>query len=119
MRLKAAYDAGDREVLAALLADAREMGARCETLRRAHRAAWMTYNKPFGFEATDAQYGAMTARIDTAAYRIEAYLNGEIDAIDELCEERLKFDRPDWGERRGRTMYYAAPFSAYLTPGRF
>ena len=119
VRLKAAYDAKDKSALTALLADAKEMRERCEALRRAHRDAWMTYNKPFGFEAVDAQYGAISARIDTAAYRIEAYLNGEIDEIDELCQERLKFNRSDFGERRGRTMYYAAPFSAYLTPGRF
>jgi hypothetical protein len=119
VRLKAAYDARDREALTALLADAREMKTRCEALRTAQRDAWMTYNKPFGFEATDAQYGAMTARIDTAVYRIEAYLSGEIDAIEELEEERLKFNRSDYGERRGRTMYYASPFRDYLTPGRF
>lgn len=119
VRLKAAYDARDREALEALLIDCREMKTRCEALRAAQRAAWMTYNKPFGFEATDAQYGAISARIDTAAYRIEAYLNGEIDAIEEMEEERLKFNRSDYGERRGRTMYYASPFRDYLTPGRF
>ena len=119
MRLKAAYDAGDREALTALLADCREMKLRCEALRAAQRSAWMTYNKPFGFEATDAQYGAISARIDTAAYRIAAYLSGEIDAIEELAEERLKFNRSDYGERRGRSVYYASPFRDYLTPGRF
>ena len=119
VRLKAAYDANDREALAALLADAREMKERCEALRRAQRDAWYYYNKPFGFEATDAQYGAITARIDTLIYRLEAYLAGEIDAIEELSEERLKFNRSDYGERRGRTMYYASPFRDYLTPGRF
>ncbi len=119
VRLKAAYDARDREALEALLADSREMKTRCEALRAAQRAAWMTYNKPFGFEATDAQYGAVSARIDTAAYRIEEYLSGRIDAIEELEEERLKFNRSDYGERRGRSMYYASPFRDYLTPGRF
>ena len=95
------------------------MGARSEALRRAHREAWLYYNKPFGFEIVDARYGAITARIDTAAYRIESYLNGDVDALEELCEERLKFNRSDFGERRGRTMYYASSFADYLTPGRF
>ena len=119
VRLKAAYDARDKEALKGLLDDCKEMGARCEALRRAHREAWMYYNKPFGFEIVDARYGAITARIDTAAYRIECYLNGEVDAMEELEEDRLKFNRSDFGERRGRTMYYASPFIDYLTPGRF
>ena len=119
VRLKAAYDAKDKEALKALLDDCRLMGARCEALRCAHREAWLYYNKPFGLETVDARYGAITARIDTAAYRIEQYLNGEIDAIEELAEERLKFNYSDFGERRERTMYYANSFAQYLTPGRF
>ena len=119
MRLKAAYDAGDREALKALLDDCHLMGARCEALRRAHREAWLYYNKPFGLETVDARYGAITARIDTAAYRIECYLKGEADALEELAEDRLKFNYSDFGERRERTMYYANTFAQYLTPGRF
>ena len=119
VRLKAAYDAGDREALKALLDDCRLMGARCEALRRAHREAWLYYNKPFGLETVDARYGAITARIDTAAYRIECYLKGEADALEELAEDRLKFNYSDFGERRERTMYYANTFAQYLTPGRF
>lgn len=118
VRLKAAYDKDDKEALRALLDDCRLMGARSEALRRAHREAWLYYNKPFGFETVDARYGAITARIDTAAYRIESYLNGDVDALEELCEERLKFNRSDFGERRGRTMYYASSFADYLTPSR-
>jgi len=34
----------------------------------------------------------MAARFETAKERIGQYLSGEIDAIDELAEERLRFD---------------------------
>ncbi len=51
--------------------------------------AWMLYNKPFGWEANDMHYGATLARLETTKARITAYLEGEINAIEELEEERL------------------------------
>ena len=38
------------------------------------------------------EYGALAARIDSVSYRLSAYLNGEIDSIPELEEERLSID---------------------------
>jgi hypothetical protein len=63
-----------------------------EALRKSHRAAWMKYNKPFGFEVLDIRYGGIRSRLDTAKYRIDAYLNGECDRLEELEAERLRID---------------------------
>ena len=92
IRLKAAYDAGDREALQALLAECDVVIEKLQALRVAHRKAWMTYNKPFGWENNDQRYGGMIARFDTAKMRVEAYLAGEINAIEELAEDRLRLD---------------------------
>ncbi len=92
VRLKAAYDALDREALAALSEECVRIAEKVETLRIAHRNAWMTYYKPFGWEVLDLRYGGIKARAESAKMRIDAYLAGEIDAIEELTEERLRFD---------------------------
>ena len=95
VRLKAAYDAGDREALAALVAECDVIIEKIHALRRAHRTAWMTYYKPFGWEVQDNCYGAFVSRFDTVKERVGAYLAGEIAVIEELEEERLRLDGPN------------------------
>ena len=92
VRLKAAYDAGDREALAALLAECDVIVEKIRALRASHRASWMEYNKPFGWEVHDIRYGGMLARFDTVKERLGAYLAGETDRLEELEESRLRLD---------------------------
>ncbi len=94
IRLKAAYDAGDRAALQALAAEADTLRGQVEALRIAHRDSWTKYNKGFGWEVHDARYGALEMRFDTVIERIRAFLAGEIPAIDELEPERLYFIEP-------------------------
>ena len=97
VRLKAAYDARDREGLQDLAAEARVLRRLVEDMRIAHRDSWMKYNKGFGWEVHDARYGALEMRFDTVCERIRAYLAGEIPVIDELEAERLYFMQPKGG----------------------
>ena len=92
LRLTRAYREGDRETLTSLAAECDEIRARIEALRLAHRRSWMTYCKPFGWEVHDIRYGGLLCRFETAKARIEAYLAGEIPAIEELMEERLRIE---------------------------
>ena len=92
LRLKAAYDAGDRGALAALAEECDVIRDKLTALIECHRAAWMCYNKPFGWEVHDIRYGGQLARFATAKARILAYLAGEIDAIGELEVPRLRYD---------------------------
>ncbi len=92
VRLTAAYKNGDKETLAAMLAECDVILARLADLREAHRNSWFTYNNPFGWESHDLRYGGLAARFDTVKLRLDAYLNGEIDRIEELEEVRLRYD---------------------------
>lgn len=66
-----------------------------DELRRAHREQWFKTYKPFGWEVLDLRYGGLLARIDSAGKRINDYLEGKIEMIEELEAERLYFDGPD------------------------
>ncbi|MBO7761891.1 MAG: beta-N-acetylhexosaminidase, partial [Clostridia bacterium] len=88
IRLTRAYRAGDRAALAALAAECDEIGTRIEALRLSHRASWMAYCKPFGWEVHDIRYGGLLCRFETAKARLSSYLAGEIPAIEELEAER-------------------------------
>jgi len=54
-----------------------------------HRKEWYRVNKPYGFEVLDVRYGGIINRINTAILRLNQYLDGEVDFIEELESERL------------------------------
>ncbi len=106
LRLKAAYDAGDRDTLRAIAeGEIPGLRDRVEALRRAHRDQWLQIYKPFGWEVIDVRYGGLLARLETARIRLLQYVNGETERIEELEPERLHYDGP---RREGdiRPPYY-------------
>lgn len=88
IRLRKAYLAKDTSVLSTLAEECDEIVRRIWAYRKAHRNAWMKYNTPFGWEVHDIRIGGMLCRFDTTKMRINAFLNGEIDRIEELEAER-------------------------------
>lgn len=106
IKLKKAYENMDvssmviiaRELLPELLNNIRE-------LRDEHRKQWLETYKPFGWEVIDIRYGGLIARVDTAIKRLNDYLEGKIDKIEELEEKRLRYDSPDRPLIIGTNMY--------------
>ncbi len=89
LKLKDAYDAKDKEKFSELLGTLKELYDDMTSLRLSHRDYFYTEYKPIGWEVLDIRYGGAIMGIDTAIKRVYDYLNGEIDQIDELMEERL------------------------------
>ena len=89
-----------------------------QTLRKAHRAAWMQYNKPFGWEVHDIRYGGLAYRFETAKERINDYLDGKLEVIEELEEKRLRYDGRGEGEEAfgGGTVWW--PYTSIATASR-
>ena len=92
VRLKGAYDAKDKLKLFDLAKECDTVSTKIELLRLAHRTAWMKYSKSFGFEVHDVRYGGLVARFSSVKQAILDYLDGRIDKIEELEEERLTID---------------------------
>lgn len=74
-----------KEVLPALYEDVK-------ALRVVTREYYFTEFKPIGWEVTDIRLAGVMARIDTAIMRLEDYLSGKINQIDELEQERLSYN---------------------------
>ena len=89
LRLTAAYKAGDKDALAALMAECDVIIEKLGTLKKCHRASYHLYNRPFGWELHDGRSGRLIGRFETAKDRIGAYLAGEIASIEELDAPRL------------------------------
>ncbi len=105
VRLKKAYDAKDRAALESFLAECDEIKQRIKALVEAHKKAFFTFNKPFGWELHDIRYGGMLLRFDSTKERIASFLAGEIDRLEELEQQRLPY-RPGMEEKLGDTFMW-------------
>ena len=95
LKITAAYKAGDRETLHRYATELLPtLSERVRALRLSHMENWMAIYKPFGWDIMDMRYGSLLARIDSAIRQLTAYLNGELDRIEELEVERPYFEKP-------------------------
>lgn len=94
IRLKKSYDKKDNKAIEAIINKLEKLHTDVEQLRQSHRKLWFSMYKPFGWEVIDIRYGGVLTRMETAKYRLSEYLNGEIDVLPELEEERLYFEGP-------------------------
>lgn len=86
----AAYQAGNKNKLRAVLKDVRLIAKKTDVLWKAHRAVWLMERKPFGLEVMDNRYAAGIGRCEVMETRIKDYLSGKIDEIAELEEKPQK-----------------------------
>ena len=92
LRLTRAYKAGDKEALLDIAkVQLPDLKARMEKLRLVHMKNWFELYKPLGWDIMDMRYGSLFARIDSAIIEILAYLDGSLERIEELEQERLPY----------------------------
>ncbi|UZJ80944.1 beta-N-acetylhexosaminidase [Fictibacillus sp. KU28468] len=70
-------------------------------LRMIHRRQWFSNNKPFGWEILDIRYGGLLARIETVRDRLMSFIDGRIDTLDEMEEEKLFYDSFSRDSKKG------------------
>ena len=91
IRLKNAYDTGNRAHLSALADELPILYKEVEAVRAAHRKQWFHSCRPFGWDVMDIRYGGVLCQIETAEYRLRSFLAGEVAELPELAEPRLEF----------------------------
>ena len=92
IRLKQYYDEKNKEALVSLVKDLKVLVKDVEKLHGVYSKHFYEHYKPFGFEEKDMRIGGVCARLRRAATRVQEYLAGKIDAIEELEVERLSFE---------------------------
>lgn len=108
-KLYPAYQAGDRATLMVIAGHLLPLlKEKTIAVHEAHRTMWHAHNKALGWSAMDFRYGGMASRCDTAKLQLEQYLNGEVDSLEQLEQERL------YKEVRGFTS-----FLRVATPNQF
>ena len=105
-RLRRAYMDGDRQTMQKMQKELPELAEKIEHFRRVFRVLWTQDNKGFGFEVMDIRFGGMAARCQTVYDVLEDYLDGKIQHIYELEEQRL----PYWADALEPEHTYAPWF---------
>ena len=91
-RLQPAYAAGDRaymEKAANVLVP--KTVALLKSLRLQAQSRWLAIQKPFGFGALNAYYGAAIAEMEYTEARLSDFVSGKISVLEELMQENLGF----------------------------
>ena len=119
-RIRAAYDACDLKELKKLAKELRRIAGLVRKFYLSFRRQWMLENKGHGFDVSDARIGGVMTRLESCADRLEDYIDGRIERIEELEEELLDVRCPghaEYGKRMymdywGKGRYYADIVSA-------
>lgn len=91
-----------------------ELVKNVEICRRLREKLWSNEAKIFGWEILDMRFHALEGRMESAAERINDYINGKLDSLPELEEERLPWFHKNVGEHRleGGSMSWVNVVSA-------
>lgn len=113
VRIRAAYKSGDKGAIAALLPDCKKTITRTEAFYEAFETQWYKECKPFGFEVQDARIGGVIQRLKHAKKRLDDYIQGKIDKIDELEAEVRPFDNDE--KFNGKSICYNSWVLSFTT----
>lgn len=105
-RTRAAYRAGDREALTALVKDYQAVEDRLEAFYDSLRLQWEKDNKPWGFEVQDIRLGGLRQRVRHCRKSLERYLAGALSAVEELEAPQLDFMGKGENFQRQAISYY-------------
>ena len=115
VRLKAAYDKKDKETLYKLANDALIIKERYDQFMSIEREMFTKYYRGCGFEKFEIRSATLRARFETMRYRILAYLNGELDSIDELEQAKLRYDHCRFECPNDKNIFFGTSFAEILS----
>lgn len=101
-----AYERGDKKALTALLPDYEKTLENFEIFASAYEKMWFKENKPHGFDVQEIRLGGIIQRTKSCMRRLRAYVNGEIDKIEELEEPTVDFTTGGEPQKNGAWCNY-------------
>ncbi|MBR2370982.1 MAG: beta-N-acetylhexosaminidase [Clostridia bacterium] len=88
-RMRTAYCAGDRQALTEIKNTIPEIIALLEDFINKFRTQWYLENKTFGLTNSELRLGGLKERLYSTKMRLESYLDGKIERIEELEQPSL------------------------------
>lgn len=103
IRIYNAYQAKDRDALKRISdEDVLQIISELEMFLTVFRRQWYRENKPFGFVTQELRIGGLIERMRSVRWRLLAYLNNEVDCIEELEHAALPINP----KRNGRYIKF-------------
>lgn len=91
VEIMSAYKMKDKSVLSALSDKISVAVSKVRVFYEAFMKQWYLENKAFGAEIHDIRIGGVINRMNAVKQRLDLYVNGEIDKIEELEEEKINW----------------------------
>ena len=91
VRLRAAYNKGDKAAVQALCDELPLIVEKLDAFYVTYRKLWSTESKPFGFEVLEQRLGGLRMRLLSTGDRLKEYLSGAANTVPELEEKVLPF----------------------------
>lgn len=104
LRTRKAYAQKDKKKLLEIIKDYQVTEDRIEMFHQVFEELWEKENKPFGWEVQDARIGGVIRRIKTCRARLEKFVRGELDKIEELEEKLLPFPDEPYAARQYKAI---------------
>lgn len=92
---RVAYQKGDKAALTEIVKDYQETETRLAAFYEKFSHLWHKENKPFGFEVQEIRLGGIATRLRSCRGKLEKYLQGKLEIIEEL-EETVLGEDPEW-----------------------
>lgn len=86
-RTRAAYKSGNKEALLPIIEDYKTAEIKSDAFYHAFKECWLKEKKPHGFDIQDFRLGGVKKRLESCRERLEGYVAGKIDCIEELEED--------------------------------
>lgn len=106
-RTRRAYKQGDRDALTELIIAYETTEKKLEAFLNAFRKMWVADNKPHGFDVQEIRLGGLITRTKSCRKRLEEYLCGKADRIEELEEDTVDFHDGGKDFKRAITRCYS------------
>ena len=95
LRTRKAYTEKDKIALRDLISVYKECVVRLDKFHHSFYTLWHKENKAFGWEVHDLRIGGLQRRLKTCAEKIESYLAGDTNALEELETQLLPWGHID------------------------
>lgn len=91
IRIRSAYNEKNIDELKNIIADCKKVKKLMEIFYKNYEQQWMRENKGHGFDIQDIRVGGMIARVNHCTERLQQFVDGKIEKIEELEGTLLDF----------------------------
>ncbi len=95
IKLRKYYKENNKEMLSGIANEIDILIKKLDSFHESNEEQWMTECRPFGYEVLDGRLGFLKNRILFTKKRINDYIQGKIDRIEELESDILPYDGRD------------------------